>query len=387
MPTVLHSFPTWLPVTQTWNYNQVRYLPDDVVSHVAADDVANLDRFPIARLHTLATLPPARRLLERVLRRCRLRTARDLLIATARAVRADVHHSHFGSVGWIDLEAVRASGARHVVTFYGADVTRLPRVAPEWRERYRELFAGVDRVLCEGPHMAAEVAALGCPPEKLRVHHLGVAVDEIAFEPRALRTGEPLRVLMAAGFVEKKGLTYGIEAVGTLARSHAVELTVIGDEVADSRGRGQRAHVAAAVERAGLSGVTALLGFQPHARFFEEAHRHHVFLAPSVTASDGDTEGGAPVAIIEALATGMPVVSTTHCDIPEVVVDGECGLLAPERDVEALADRLRRVLALRDAWAAMGRAGRERVEREFDARIQAARLAEAYRDLAGGDRR
>jgi len=379
---VLHSFSTWLPLTQTWNYNQIRYLPHDIVSHVVADTTTHLDRFPIARLHSLETLPAARRLLEKALRRLRLRSPRDLLRATALAVRPDLHHSHFGSRGWIDLDAVRASGARHVVTFYGADVTWLPRNAPEWRERYRELFASVDLVMCEGPHMGSEVQSLGCPAAKVRVHHLGVAVDEIPCRPRRLSPGEPLRVFMAASFVEKKGLAYGIEALGMLARERAVELTILGDEADDPRSRGQRAKIDAAIERADLASTTRRLGFQPHATFFEEAYRHHVFLAPSVTASDGDTEGGAPVAIIEALATGMPVVSTTHCDIPEVVVDGEGGLLAPERDAVALAARLRRLAARPEIWEGMARAGRERVEREFDARLQAERAAGIYRELA-----
>jgi len=75
-----------------------------------------------------------------------------------------------------------------------------------------------------------------------------------------------------------------------------------------------------------------MLGFQPHAILFEEAYKNHIFLSPSVTALDGDTEGGAPVTIIEMAATGMPIISTKHCDIPEVIKDGVTGFLANERD-------------------------------------------------------
>jgi hypothetical protein len=87
-----------------------------------------------------------------------------------------------------------------------------------------------------------------------------------------------------------------------------------------------------AIAEAGLAERTRLLGFRPQAKMIEEAHRNHIYLAPSVTGSDGETEGGAPVSIIELMATGMPVVSTLHCDIPNVVLDGQTGFLSPERD-------------------------------------------------------
>lgn len=60
----------------------------------------------------------------------------------------------------------------------------------------------------------------------------------------------------------------------------------------------------------------------PYDRLLDEIARHHVFLSPSVTAPDGDSEGGAPVTIIEAAASGMPVVNSTHCATPEAVYDG-----------------------------------------------------------------
>ena len=78
-----------------------------------------------------------------------------------------------------------------------------------------------------------------------------------------------------------------------------------------------------------------------------------MFLSPSVTAQDGDSEGGAPVSIIEAQATGMPIVSTVHADIPEAVVPGESALLSAERDVDGLAENLAQVVAEPGKWEAM----------------------------------
>jgi len=106
-----------------------------------------------------------------------------------------------------------------------------------------------------------------------------------------------------------------------------------------------------------------------------------VFLSPSLTASDGDTEGGAPVSLIEMSASGMMVVSTTHCDIPGVVINGRTGLLAGEHDVDGLVTHLRWLIANPSQWATMRTAARAHIEAEFDARRQGERLAAIYREI------
>ena len=77
--------------------------------------------------------------------------------------------------------------------------------------------------------------------------------------------------------------------------------------------------------------------------------------------SDGETEGGAPVTLIEMSAYGMPVVSTLHCDIPEVILDNRSGFLVPERDADALAERLEFLIAHPQKWEGIGKAGRGRL--------------------------
>lgn len=106
------------------------------------------------------------------------------------------------------------------------------------------------------------------------------------------------------------------------------------------------------------------MGYKPNNIFMKKEANAHIFMLPSITAQNGDTEGGAPVAILEAQATGLPVISSYHADIPKVVVDGKSALLAPERDVEKLAKHLEYLIEHPDVWGAMGRIGREHVELE-----------------------
>ena len=124
-----------------------------------------------------------------------------------------------------------------------------------------------------------------------------------------------------------------------------------------------------------------MLGFQSHAQLLNEARNHHVFMQPSVTAKSGDTEGGAPVCLIEMLASGMICIGSTHCDIPEIIKPGETGFLADERDINGLVQNLMVVIGARDGWDTIRQRGLSHVKREFDSGKQARQLASLYRQL------
>jgi colanic acid/amylovoran biosynthesis glycosyltransferase len=383
MIRVLHSIPTWLAQTQTWIHTQVDCLPaGEIESHVVCERVLNLDQFPVAQLHAFSDAPAMLRLWDRGLRRLGVRRHLGFQARVARKIGARVMHSHFGNHGWTDLGAARAAGLRHVVTFYGYDVNALPR-RPQWGGRIREVLQRADLVLCEGPHMRRCIVDLGCAEDRVRVHHLGVRLGQLSFRPRSLAAGEPLRVLIASTFTEKKGIVFAMEALGRLRDEIRFEVTVIGDARSSDEGRAEKQNILDAIRRCGLEARVRMPGFKPYEVLLREMYGHHLLLAPSVTAADGDTEGGAPVTLIEAAATGMVVVSSRHCDIPNVVLDTQTGYLADERDVDGLVAALRAATREPDRWQALLARGRARVESEFDAVRQGQRLAAIYRDLAG----
>ena len=380
--TVLHSMPIWLHQTQTWIHNQVNELQRlGVDAHVVCDATVNLDQFGLANIHCLAGEPKWRQVWDKGLRKLRLRQHVGYLVQVGRKTGAQIVQSHFGHVGWANLGAVRELGARHVVRFYGLDVNKLPHQFPVWRKRYHRLFDEGDLFLCEGSHMARCLVKLGCPEHKVKVQHLGVDMERFEFKPRQWHVGEPLRVLITASFREKKGIPYAIEAIGQLRKETPVELTIIGDATHEEDSQREKHKILVALKRTGIKPVTRLLGYQSHERTLQEAYRHHVFLQPSVTAHDGDTEGGAPMCIIEMLATGMPVVSTTHCDIPEVMGPALSHLLAPERNAPALLDRMQKLLGATEEWAMLENEGRQRILAEYNQSKMGADLLEAYRNL------
>jgi colanic acid/amylovoran biosynthesis glycosyltransferase len=382
---VIHSFPIWLPQTQTWMYNQVKYLPESIDVHVVCEQTQNLNQFSVPNIHCLYESSRILYLWEKGIRRVFLPRYRSFLVSTAKKIRATILHSHFGNIGWLDMDVPNKTGMRHVVTYYGYDVNMLPTEDKRWQSRYQELFDKADLFLCEGPFMAESlIAALGAPRSKVKVHHLGVEIDKIPYRPRSWKENQTLRVLIVASFQEKKGIPSALEALAQLQHKVPLEITIIGDAAAQARSQKEKQRILEIIGKNGLTPRTRLLGFQPYSVIFEEASNHHVFISPSVTASNGDSEGGAPVSIIEMMASGMPVVSTIHCDIPQVVQYGIENWLVPEHDVHELIQRLEWLVEHPAHWESFLKTGRQHVEVEFSAAKQGERLAASYRDVMSG---
>ena len=229
--------------------------------------------------------------------------------------------------------------------------------------------------------MAQCAIDLGCPSRKVKRIHLGVNLNLIEFIPRTLDERDEVRLLLVASFREKKGIPYAIQAFITASKKYPkLRLTIIGG--AATKEEYQRLdHCKELVSIANLNDQVRFLGYLQYPQYLKEQRQAHLYLAPSITASSGDTEGGAPVSIIEASAAGMPVISTYHCDIPEVVLDNVSGRLVPERDVEALSGAMLELAKAPESWIHMGKAGRAHIEEEYDVKKQVAKLEEIYSGL------
>jgi colanic acid/amylovoran biosynthesis glycosyltransferase len=362
-------------------YTQIKNLPELVEVHIVCERTEHLDQFKLPNIHCLKDVSPFKYLLEKLFRIYNVRHWWGHLYTMTENVQAQIIHSHFGHIGWADMMTAKQARVKHIVTFYGADVNKLPEKDKSWISRYSELFNSANSFLCEGPYMANALKELGCSPEKIKVHHLGVNVDTIPYKPRYWESNKPLRFLIAASFREKKGITYALEAIAKLQNEVSVEVTIIGDANSEIASQEEKQRILRIIGNSGLQSKTKLLGYQPYSVFFLEAYNSHIYLSPSVTAKDGDTEGGAPVSIIEMMATGMPVVSTNHCDIPEVIQYGISNWLVEERDVSGLLNKIRWLIDNQNEWKKISLAGRKHVEKNFNARRQGFKLSKIYSDL------
>ncbi len=378
---IMHSVQNWLPITQTWIYNQLKYLAP-VESVIFTNAIKNLDLFPWTPIYQTGKVYD---IIFRAMRKFGIgfRYYPSHLDQAITKHEPIVLHSHFGNRGWYNLPLAKKHALKHIVTFYGYDVNKLPVQQPVWQKRFQELFRQVDLILCEGPHMAECVKNLGCPNEKVKVHRLGVDIDKTPFKARELEKSDEIRILIAGAFREKKGIPYALKAIGKLKPQYPnLRVTIIGDATVEKESIDEKRIILETIERNGLQSVTRLLGFQPHETLLAEAYKHHIFLSPSVTASNGDTEGGAPVSIIEMLATGMPVVSTRHCDIPQIILQNVTGLLARERDVDDLVVNLKMVIDDPAKAKVLSENGRTHVEKKYNLLCQTERLREIYFEFA-----
>lgn len=300
------------------------------------------------------------------------------LIATAFGLESagdcDVIHCHYGPNG-LNVALLKSLGLVDVPTitsFYGFDVSEF--VARAGPSIYEPLFAGSDLLLPLSRVMEDELETLGADPLRLRIHRLGIDCEAFAFAPRMRPEAGPVRLISVARLVEKKGLADAIRAVARLrAEGREVVYEIVGDGPL----------------RAELEGLAGSLGIGDSVRFLgamsrpdvrSKLGRSHILLAPSVAAKSGDREG-TPVALIEAMASGLPVVSTRHSAIPEMIDDGTSGLLAPENDCDALAGCIARLLDDGNLWDTLTGAARAQVEADFNIRTQVAKLQGIYREL------
>jgi colanic acid/amylovoran biosynthesis glycosyltransferase len=381
LPVVAHSCTPYLFATGSWIYSQLVNLSRHEAI-VLTDRTENLDVFPFREVYAYNEIHPLRQAFFRLKRGWVAGGRESFFESVLKRRGARVIHSHFGYVGWRMLEAKRRLGLPMATSFYGADASRLPR-DPLWRSRYERLFAHGELFLAEGEAMRRTLTELGCPRERIVVQHLGVSLDDLPFVVRRPDASGVVRVLVAATFREKKGIPDALRAVEQLRPHHQrLQVTLVGDSMGTAADEEEKRTILDLVGR--LEGVVRWVGFQPYPAFRRALLDHHLFLSPSCTSRDGDAEGGAPVTLIEAQATGMPVVSTRHCDIPEIVVDGKAGHLSPERDVKALAANLERLItAPVSVWEAMGAAARAHIEKHYNVRTQVARLEDLYERLTG----
>jgi len=270
----------------------------------------------------------------------------------------DIIHCHYGPNGLMGMFLKDAGVRGRVCTvFHGFDLSRYPLA--KGPDVYEPLFRKGDLFLPVSEYWKKKLLEMGCPPEKTLVHRMGIALDAFEFRQHHIPPEGPVRLLTVGRLVQKKGHRYAIEAMARLvAQGRDVRYTIAGagplrtelEQLADRHNLSERITFTGAVNQDQVR------------RLYQEAD---IFVLPSITADDGDTEG-VPVVLMEAMACGIPVVSTQYAGIMELVIDGVSGLLAPEKDIAALTEKLLHLLDHPQVAQGLAMAARQRVDREFD---------------------
>jgi colanic acid/amylovoran biosynthesis glycosyltransferase len=282
----------------------------------------------------------------------------------------DVIHCHFGSLGiWgAILKDIGICDSKIVTSFHGYDMSRY--ILKNGRNAYDYLFKNGDLFLPISKYWKNKLIELGCDENKIFVYRMGIDINKFNYRERK-NNNKTVDIITIGRLVEKKGIEYGIRAVANIIREFPnIKYNIIGDGPL-------RSTLNNLIIDLGLKEKVQLLGSKAQGDVIGLLYGSDILLAPSVTAEDGDQEG-IPVVLMEAMATGLPIISTKHTGIPELVLDGDSGLLVNEKDVESIGDKLKYLIVNPEKRITMGIVGRKIIEKSYNIDILKKQLSNIY---------
>jgi glycosyltransferase involved in cell wall biosynthesis len=273
---------------------------------------------------------------------------------TFQKFRANAVLAEYGISGVLVMDACTKAGIPLIVHCHGFDVSDR-NILMEHGRTYPELFKKAAAIVSVSEAMRAKLVSLGAPQHKIRTNPYGV--DCRLFSATNAASNPPIFIAVGR-LVEKKAPYLTLVAFSKVHKSFPeAQLRMIGDGPL----LGPCQDLAKVL---GMSNCVKFLGSQSHDVVRREMCGSRAFVQHSVEASSGDCEG-APVSIIEACASALPIVSTRHAGIPEIVVDKETGFLVDERDVHGMAECMSKFLRDPQLAGQMGMMGRSRIETRY----------------------
>jgi colanic acid/amylovoran biosynthesis glycosyltransferase len=344
----------------------------------------NAEAFPFADLRILKR--PLSRAVRRVWQKQILErpitisaTEARRMAAVLEEIRAQVLHVYFGHMGVHVLPLLENCPVPAIVSFHGADAgVDLDR--PAHLELTRQMLDHATLLLVRSESLARRLTTIGADARKIRLHRTGIPLADIPFHQHAAPADGAWRCVQTCRLIPKKGLVTTLRAFAEFAREFPKSRLTIagtGPQLEELQALGATLGIAERID---------FPGFLPQAELHALYAQAHLFLHPSETAPDGDQEG-VPNSMLEAMASGLPVVATTHGGIPEAVEHGVSGWLVPEHDDGALAHGLLQLAQHPDRYTEMSAAAATRVSTMFEVHAQARVLEGYYREaieIGGG---
>lgn len=385
---VLHFSKHFSETSETFIYDYVTELEESgVENYVVTLNRHNEEQRPFPRV-TVVKAPgrwDARRLWYRILasfgighvRSSYWPLIRKQLRRVVEVVRPDVIHAQFGPAGAIIAPVARRTGVPLMTHFHGYDLFRL-LPSNFWEGQYHSLFDTAARLIGVSNHICDKLKNVGAPAEKIQLLHGGVRVGRFPFiPPRPRFDGRTVQCLHVGRLMGKKAplaLVHAFSyALGHIGAQVELRLKIAGDGPLMPA-------LTDLIATLGMGSKVQCLGSVSHERVVELMQESHLYTQHCKTAKNGDQEGQG-ITFVEASATGLPIVTTRHNGIPDVVDHGHTGFLVPEGDTQAMGERIAYLATHPDEWPAFSEAGRQRVEERFDLSTQTKKLISIYENV------
>jgi len=382
-----HFIRDFVSPTETFVTNQIKFLSlgrkfePVIFCKTSRENIADSDFQPTV-LGNL--LNPLSRKIDDLQYRYLRRLSRSGARAILGKIRSDdvrILHFHYLVDARYYLEVIKKAGVPAVVSGYGWDVSYFPRSFKGLGSYYlKPLIKYMDFILAMSKDMKKDLLTIGCPDNKIIVHYHGIDTRRFDYPQRSYDREEPLTVLFCGRLTPKKGphiLLKALKHIREKELSHCpFRARLVG-------GGPMRERLEGLVLKNKLEDIVDLAGYIPHndPRLLAEYREADIFVLPSLIVRDTRTgnfdKEGIPGTLIEALASGLPAVSTYHAGIPEVIETNRNGLLVNEGDEEELAHRIADLLNDKNLRERLGRTARESA-RKLDVRTKTGELEDIY---------
>jgi len=368
--TCIHYISKFLPITEVWMYNQVRFIKN-FKPVVISRSGTNSNLFPFEPKYSLKENGDFTYWLNIFISRLIGYIPYFYLVCKKENVK--ILHVHFGYNGIKFINLKKVLRVPMVCSFYGTDAFSFPFKRKSNLKKLKKLFINADKILVLGPYMKKSLIELGCPAEKIIIHHLGIEVRKIRFKKRQLPVNRPIRFLVASSFVEKKGIDICLKALAQVINLFDFHVDIIGDGVL-------RDVIKSIITDLNMLNYVTLHGYKDYKYMINLAYSCDIFLQASRTTNQNDKEG-TPMVFVDMMATGMPVISTKHSDIPEIIDDQINGYLAEENSIDSFKTKILKLINNKEYIPTMSENCREKVVKKFNAETQSIRLEKIYQSL------
>jgi len=290
---------------------------------------------------------------------------------------SDILHFHYGTDAGIYLPLLININKPKVISFYGYDSSGFPKRFFGYGKYYlqKRVFRYADKVFAMSPDMKKDLVCIGCPENKIIVHYYGSDTSKF-YEKHNYKKTDKVNFIIISGLEPQKGHKFLLEAFSNAWEiNNNIKLIIVGKGAL-------RNEIKKQIREENMTSFVSLkestvYASKEHKQYFKNSD---VFIHPSVTDINGDKEG-IPGAIIEAMSAGLPVISTYHAGIPNIIKNNKTGFLVNEWDVENLKEKILLVANNYNLRKEIGEAGQEYATNNLDLKNKEKELENIYQSL------